>query len=172
MDALLCEHEGKDVAPLRRLAAGLSPTPDVLARLITIARLEHPPCAINATWVLKHLFDHAYRAGEAERDAILALLEDVEETMAQLHLLQILPYLRIPASATERLFVRVVELSGSPNTFVRAWAFNGLAYLADQHPNYHAAVEQRLGDAMTSEKASVRARIRHAIDGRFRAKVR
>lgn len=167
LETSLLEHVGGDLAPLRRAVEGVAPTPGTIARVIAIARLEERHCAENASWALKHLAAEGWRPSAAQGAELLALLDETEAPMAQLHLLQVLPDLAIPSSRAAALFDRLTALTTSANTFVRAWAFNGLAYLASLHDEYRNAAETRLGVALADEKPSVRARIRRAVEGDF-----
>ena len=78
----------------------------------------------------------------------------------KLHVLQILPSLTIPSQQFDPLQRNLKENTRSENKLLRAWSFNGLAVLADQHSSLRTEVNGILSSAQNDEAASVRARIR------------
>ena len=57
------------------------------------------------------------------------------------------------------------ECLRSKNTFLRAWAADGLWRLADQHPPYESEARALIERALADPKASVRARARKILVG-------
>lgn len=164
----LAAFDGKQTDPLEALAETLSPDAAVIAELIALAGRGDAKLQTAATWLLKRLQEDGYSFSEEQTEALLDLLEQVDAWEPRLHLLQMLPAWTLPEDRSQilhRLFLGPVFLQ-SPNKFLRAWTYNALAILADQHPAFRKEVAALLRHGAEDEAASVRARIRNAVKDR------
>lgn len=156
------KFDGRRTASLDSLAERLTPTAGVLRDLFHVAQSGDAKARTASTWLLKRFQENGHVFSKKDTGTLLALLCETDHWEARLHLLQILPVLTIPAERVERLR-RALDSDAfvkSANKFVRAWSYNGLAVLADQHPDLRLAVARFLHTALEGEAASVRARVR------------
>lgn len=161
----LAAFDGKHNDTLEALAAKLTPAAPVVAELCALSRREDPKLQTAATWLLKRFQEEGLAFSAKQVEVLLDLFEAVTHWEAQLHLLQMLPGLTIPAARAAPLFSRLKgeDFLQAANKFVRAWSYNGLAVLASQHEQFRPIVTGLLKAGQEEEAASVRARIRNAI---------
>ena len=98
--------------------------------------------------------------------AVFGSLSLQEHWESKLHILQCLPYLDIPEDDSVGLEKFLEACLKSDRKFVRAWAYNGFKELSIRFPRYREKVDGMLAQAIESESASVRARIRNILKGR------
>ena len=154
--------DGRRTASLESLAERLAPTETVLHDLFDLAHLDDAKAQSASTWLMKRFQEGGHVFSKKDTGTLLSLLCDVSHWEARLHLLQLLPGLSIPPERVERVR-RMLDSDAflkSPNKFVRAWSYNGIAVLADQNPTLRPAVAGILNAAQEGEAASVRARVR------------
>ncbi len=161
--AELAAFDGRHTDVLEELAGRLSPTPEVIDALCALAGNEDPDLQSAATWILKRLQDDGATLAQAQIDALLDVLGRAASWDAKLHLLQMLSRWEVPDSAAGALF-RTIQGDAylfASNTFVRAWSYNGLAALAESHPDLREEAAALLAAGERDDAASVRARIRN-----------
>ena len=167
MDLLkeLAAFDGKHTEPLEALAERLAPDPVTVAELTALAGRDDAKLQTAATWLLKRFQEDGCTFSADQIDALLDLLEQVESWEARLHLLQMLPAWTLPADRSQTLRRRLLgpDFLQAPNKFLRAWSYNALAILAEQHPKFRKEVAALLRHGAEDEAASVRARIRNAM---------
>lgn len=155
--------DGKDTATLESLFLEFHEGPDFLQGLIALGndRKFHR----GVTWLLKHHFDRKGPALQQDlaRSHILQF-EAIDDWQARLHVLQYLEHLDLPEDS-EKVVSDFVEGSlRSDRTFVRAWAWHGLAVLAERFSLRRDETIKQLTEAQARETAgSVKVRIRRAI---------
>jgi len=165
--ALFEDFDGKDPAPLVALAGELAKSDDGFETILAALTQDDEKVQTGATWILKHWIEAGCTVDRRDVERVIAALEVVRAKDAQLHLLQILPFLELDPSSAERIFDVALALTRSRHTFVRAWAYNALAVAAALEPERRDEVD-RLFDAAATDRASVRARIRNARKGQLR----
>lgn len=156
------KFDGRRTASLDSLAKRLAPTEAVLRDLFRLAQSDDLKAQTASTWLLKRFQEDGHAFSKKDTGTLLALLCETDHWEARLHLLQMLPALTIPGELMERLR-RALDSDAfvkSANKFVRAWSYNGIAVLADQHPGLRPAAARLLHAALEGEAASVRARVR------------
>ena len=89
----------------------------------------------------------------------MAVLESGGHWQARLHALQMLESLSVGEDEAEALWTLLLGQLQTDKKFIRAWAYHGLALLADGQPRYRKRAATRLRRTQ-GEAASVRARIR------------
>ncbi len=154
----------QSVRELKLLHDSVFQQSDYLARLIDAAR--HDDLAQNATWLIKHHLSHGGSLAARQHGAILDILFDCLTWQPRLHLLQSIPFLRIPESRKERLRQHIDRSLASRNKFVRAWTYNAAHVLACQYPEYRHEIDRMLESALHTEVPSAVARIRAVLKQR------
>ncbi len=166
MDALSIENcLGMNVDERNAAYPVLADDPSLCSQLI-----EH--IAANAgyqgvaSWFLKRHLETGGRLSGEQINQVYGAAEQLEDWESILHILQCIPYLGIPVTsrATAERFVR--HSLQHANKFVRAWAYNGFAELADVYEDLQLEVAELLETAARQEAASVKARIRQ-VSRRF-----
>lgn len=154
--------DGKTTSTLEAIADRASREGDTILQLCEITVDSEPRIQVGATWLLKRFAEEGLDFSTAQAAEVLELLEGVRQWEASLHVLQLLPFLEIPQARAAVLSSRLTELVSHENKFVRAWAYNGLVVLADQHQVFREEVTKQIRGVASTEAASVKARIRNA----------
>lgn len=156
---------GKDIPYLKEAYPRIINQNDFLKQLAAWYP-NKPTIQQAATWLIKHHLEQKIALDRRETQLILSLFPltvDDQNWQAQLHLLQILPLLEITSADLETLLPFIDRWCHSPNKFVRAWAYNGLAVAANHIPELLPEVKERFLLALEEEAASVKARVRNAL---------
>jgi len=156
----LGKFDGKRTAPLDKVAQQILHRKGIVNELIAFAQSNDIKIQSAATWLLKNLNEQSHLFSEVQTVNLIGLLSNLNNWDAKLHVLQILPSLTIPSQQFDPLQRNLKENTRSENKLLRAWSFNGLAVLADQHSSLRTEVNGILSSAQNDEAASVRARIR------------
>lgn len=158
----LKEWEGVHTEPLKILYQTYSHHPDFFPSLVEWL-WEDPLYQSPCTWLIKHHYDNK---GQLEMHLIEPVILPCEELChweAQLHLLQLLPYLPLKDSYLPQLEGFVRRNLESPRPFLRAWAYQGLYELSVLKPSLKPELSRLCQEALVSEKASVKARVRKIV---------
>lgn len=117
-----------------------------------------------ATWLIKHHCERGETAfSEDQRARLYTLLPRFTYWEAQLHVLQMVDDLPIPAAAADDMVTYLHGAATSSKTLIRAWALYAAAQLAHQHPAYAAQVDAMLKAAAKGQpKGAVAVRLRKA----------
>lgn len=159
MRAALQSRAGRSAAGLSGILddwKSVESLPSVLLALAAEAEVQ-----IGATWLIKRGIETGAVQADAVGNALLADLRRYREPEAILHVLQILPYLRIPAArvgATAEFLRACLE---ADNKFVCAWGYSGFHTLAVQFPEYRDEVAGLMERGLQTGSAATRARIRN-----------
>ncbi len=157
----LREFDGKHTAPLKKISKELIHHKEKIQELIVFAQHNDIKIQAAATWLLKNLIEENVKFSQPQTTALINLLSNLNHWEAKLHILQILPNLKIPAKQYDLLYKDLGHTIQSEHKLLRAWAYNGLAILADQNSKLRFAVSKKLNLAQGDSAASVRARIRN-----------
>ena len=114
----------------------------------------------GSTWLLKHFLEQGGQLPHLE--PLLAQFDRIEHWEARLHLLQCLSFLTITETEAEAVAEFIMASLDHKRPFVRAWAYGGLVDLARQHPRFQPKAKAHIDQALATESASVKARIRQA----------
>lgn len=160
----LRQFDGKHTAPLEKLASRLAGDEHAVGLLLAAAESDEPKLQTAATWVLRQLHDTGRQLTALESNELLNLLGMVESWEARLHLLQMIPALSIPRRKAKPLLESLaISLDTEKNKFVRAWTYNALVAIADQHDQLRDEAAEHVARGQDEEAASVKARIRNAV---------
>ena len=160
----IASWDGKSVAALQSTYERHSAEENFVATiLVHISDIELQRAA---TWLLKKHLEVGNSLSTAGCRAVFGSLSLQEHWESKLHILQCLPYLDIPEDDSVGLEKFLEACLKSDRKFVRAWAYNGFKELSIRFPRYREKVDGMLAQAIESESASVRARIRNILKGR------
>lgn len=126
-----------------------------------------PELQTAATWLLKHHFEQDGSLDSELQKDLFRGLQQLEHWGAKLHVLQIFDRLTIRAAERKPCKQFLAECLESENKFVRAWTMHGYHTLATQHTEYQESVTKMLQDALETEAASVKARVRKLLKAGF-----
>ena len=132
---------------------------DFIRCLLEIAKLEH--CSEGATWLIKHTLEEGLRLDDQQIQGFCGLIELELSWQSKLHILQILPFIIVPAEYKHQMMAFIRQSSEDENKFVRAWAYNGLYELANTYPEYRDGLSVVFDAADETEPPAVKARIRN-----------
>ena len=157
----LRRYDGKRVAPFREVLDAIGDAPEsAVGELLDLAATDEMALQVGATWVLRHLAELGTAPHGSQAEKLLRLLGRPLAPDALLHVLQALPHIEIEVGAAGALQDALLTLIKSRRTFIRAWAYNGLGILAARDPSLRPEVLTLFDDAVGSEAAAVKARIR------------
>ncbi|MEM7068883.1 MAG: hypothetical protein AAF478_08350 [Pseudomonadota bacterium] len=134
-----------------------------LTDLVGCAKVPETQC--GATWLIKH---HLEQGGQhptpEDLHRIILAAPGMPEWTSRLHVLQLIHFLNIPASAADN--ARIFFLLGvqDENKFIRAWSYSAMGHLAEQHDEYREEAVLLIHDALDKELAgSIRSRLNKAL---------
>ena len=159
----IAEWDGKsahDIGRLFRRHAGEDRFASEVLSLLPAPELQN-----GASWLLKKYLEEGGTPSAAMARSAYGSLSKLTHWEARLHLLQCIPYLPITVAQKPRVEAFLRDCLVDDAKFVRAWAYGGFHYLAEQYPEYRHEKEQLFEMAMRDEPASVRARIRQVLKG-------
>lgn len=122
---------------------------------------KHDDCSEGATWLLKHALEQGSKLNDHQIDGFCGLIETELSWQSILHILQILPFINVPAAHKNKMMAFVRRHAEDENKFVRAWAYNGLYELANTYPEYRDGLSVVFDAAEETEPPAVKARIRN-----------
>ncbi|WP_415714924.1 hypothetical protein [Roseibium sp.] len=163
LSGILKSWDGKATAPLEEAYADYRDHPGFLVTLTELCQTEEHQRA--ATWLLKHHFDQ--KKGPLARNLTelhIKSLPVLAHWETKLHVLQYLEHLTITSDDKVALCAFIDRETSSENKLVRAWAYYGLATLAQRFPEHKTSALEQLHTAQETESAgSIKVRIRKAL---------
>ncbi len=170
LDAWLADWDGKTVAYLEEGYQEFSSSPHFLPELVALIR--EPNAQEGASWWLKHALEQGHEFPNELWTELTDSLSEMQGWPSQLHLLQSLQYLSIPAAQVSRLKLFAEGCLNSKNKFVRAWSYDAFHRLGRVDSSLEEQVHRLLERGLAEEAPSVRARIRRIVQGQSKAKGR
>ncbi len=156
----LRQFDGKHIEPLEAVASQLVTREGSVDELLALSDSDDAKIQTASTWILKWLHERHVPLSRSQTQQVLRMLRDVTQWEAKLHLLQMLAGLKIPSRNVDSLHRFLREQLFDDNKLVRAWSYNGLFVLGDQHGRFRTEVGELLKKAQHDPAASVRARVR------------
>ena len=156
----LRQFDGRHVKPLEDLATQLLHVEGSVDELLALSNIADARTQTAATWILKRLQELGIILTAAQTLSVFRLLRNVSGWEARLHLLQMLDSLEIPSRNSAQLLKLLAEFLDDENKLIRAWSYNGLFVVGEQHQKHRRAIAVSLQAAQSDDAASVRARIR------------
>ena len=162
--------DGKSAEQIKKLYRKYATQENFSSHLVKTLKL--PQLQAGATWLLKAWLESGNQLAAKERNGLFKKLSSLETWDAQLHVLQMLPYLEIPSTKTNKSVLPALEdfvdqCLISEKKFVRAWAYQGLFEIARVEPSKRESIEKLFAQALENEPASVKARIRSLLKEGF-----
>ena len=159
---ILNDCNGKQVNYLKQIYKNHHISPDFVPHLLKILS-THRNIQKVSTWLIKYHLEQKYTLTTAQTVELIDICPILKDWEAQLHVLQMLPYLQLNDDLIEILEVFIGKLLGSPKKFVKAWAYNALYELTHYQPEKKADVLILFQTALETESAAVKARIRNIM---------
>jgi hypothetical protein len=156
----LRKFDGKRTSELERLSVSMARTADSVAQLLAVAEHDDATVQVGATWILKRWLEEGVPHVEGSAADFVRLLKRATDWEVQLHLLQMLASLPVPAKSLSMLKKLLPRLLMDDNKFIRAWSLSLLAAMADQSQALRQDVISTIQIAENDDAAAVRARIR------------
>ena len=136
-----------------------SDNPDFIGFLLDLSK--HDDCSEGATWLIKHALENGLEFDDQHINVFCGMIEIELSWQSKLHILQILPFIIVPAEYKHQMMAFIRQSSEDENKFVRAWAYNGLYELASTYPEYRDGLSVVFDAADETEPPAVKARIRN-----------
>lgn len=118
-------------------------------------------CSDGASWLIKHALEDGATLNAAQINKLCELSDLELAWQSVLHILQILPFMTVPASHKHQMMAFIRQNTEHENKFVRAWAYNGLYEIATTYDEYRDGLLVVLETAEGTEPPAVKARIRN-----------
>lgn len=153
--------DGKSAIVMGRVYDRHVERPSFLAEVVSV--ISDESLQDGATWLLKHHLERESPLDAAQAKEVFQTLPKISNWGAKLHILQSLRWMPIPTRYKKKLEAFLRACLQAENKFVRAWAYSGFYELAKQHPEYRLEAQRLCEQAVNSEAASVKARIRNIL---------
>jgi hypothetical protein len=125
--------------------------------------LTHPETQIPGTWIIKHHYDQKESLDDDLMNHLLREGNQFSDWETRLHLLQILPKVKMEQETVPYVEEWVRKGLKDDNKFVRAWSYQGLYEVAKHIPEMKKELRLLCEDALQLESASVQARVRKVV---------
>ncbi len=156
--------DGKSVKSLEQVFEKYKSNQNFLPQLVSLVGVEDSKIQIASTWLIKKLLEESNILETETLDKLCSSLKFVKGNWeAELHLCQILHLVKFQENnktATEK-FIR--QCLGSENKFVRAWSYSAFYRFSLEFEGIENEVKKLLQNALETEAASVKARIRNIL---------
>lgn len=159
---ILNDWNGKQVNYLKQIHENYHIRPDFIPHLLKLLS-THPNVQKASTWLIKYHLEQKYALTTTQTTELIDICPILKDWEAQLHVLQMLPYLQLNDSLIEILEVFIEKLLDSPKKFVKAWTYNALYELTHYQPERKVDMLILFQAALETESAAVKARIRNLI---------
>jgi hypothetical protein len=159
--ALLSGGDRRGIAKSKQVAATLERDPSVVADLAALTT--------DADWlVVQRALDLLEKAAHANASSVepfkkifIGPLADSDKWEIRLQIVRALPLFRWTPAQQKRVESILAENVSFPQTFVRAWALDGLATFAERRPALQRTVTHYLREFEQSSSKALQARARN-----------
>jgi len=159
---ILKSWNGKQVDYIKNIYQVYHQHPDFISNLLALLNQDQA-LQKAITWLIKYHVEQKNDLSKTETTQLVRSCNNLKHWEAQLHFLQILPYLKLEANQVEVVEPLIGQLLGSSKKFVKAWAYNGLYELTQYKPELKNDAIILFNAALETESASVKARIRNLL---------
>lgn len=156
---LLHSWDGKHVASLKEIHQKFQKKDSFWITLLDVYQSDKT-LRKACTWLIKYHYDQKYSIKQSLIDQMLSMCNELTDWESKLHILQLLPDLKISSKNVPLLDVFVRNCLKDDKKFVRAWAYQGFYELTKYIPEYKHELNVICEEALLVESASVKARIR------------
>jgi hypothetical protein len=158
---LLAGGDRRSIARSGRALALVRADPGRVTELAALARDKDPLVSQRSLDLLEKLARERPDWIEPHKRLLIGALADSERWEVRLQIVRALPLFRWSPAQRRRAVAILLRDAGHPQTFVRAWAVDGLAAFARDDPELRPAVLRHLRDFERSGKKALVARARH-----------
>lgn len=159
--ALLSGGDRRSIADSGLVRETIERDPARIAQLAALAADESWLIAQRALDLLEKLAHPHPEWVEPHKRLFIGALAESDKWEIRLQIVRALPLFRWSAAETRRVEKILVENLSFPQTFVRAWALDGLATLSLQRAGLAPIVRRHLAEFERSSSKALQARARH-----------
>jgi hypothetical protein len=160
LHALLSGGDRRSVAESERARAQIESNPALVNELVRLTRDEDWLVTMRAADMLEKLARVHPDWIEPYKEVFIGPLADSDKWEIRLQIVRALPLFRWTPAQSKRVEAILRENLEFPQTFVRAWALDGLATLASKRPALLPIVQRHLGSFERSGSKALQARAR------------
>jgi hypothetical protein len=158
--ALLAGGDRRSIAQSHRVRAQVERSPSLVSELVSLTRDDDWLVAQRAVDLLEKLAHDHPDWTEPHKKIFIGPLADSDKWEIRLQIVRALPLFRWSPSQARRVQAILLENVSFPQTFVRAWALDGLARLADRTASLRPVVRRHLRAFERSASKALQARAR------------
>lgn len=157
----LLAFDGRNLTALKEIAARHDGDLGYVDGLVALADITDRQVSHGATWLVKAYLEEGGEVTKSQSRMLISKLETVENWASQLHLCQVVRYLRPSAQEAEAIVRWLWPLLSHDRPFLRAWSLDALCHIAADYFAYADRAEEALNSASGDPAASVRARAKN-----------
>ena len=157
----LLAFDGRDLTALGEIAARHEGHLGYVDGLAALANVGDGHVSHGATWLLKAYLEAGGDVTQSHCRMLISKLDTVRNWASQLHLCQVIRYLRPNAQEAENIVRRLSPRLSRDRPFLGAWSLDALCHIAADHTAYADRAENALSSATRDPAASVRARAKN-----------
>ena len=158
---LLSGGDRRSIAQSSRVRAMIERNPSLVGELAALTRDEDWLVGQRALDLLEKLARDDPGWVEAHKTVFIGGAPESDKWEVRLQVVRALPLFRWTPAQQRRVEAILLENLTFPQTFVRAWALDGLATLAQRRPRLRPIVEQHLHAFERSSSKALQARARN-----------
>jgi len=158
---LLSGGDRRSIAQSSRVRAMIERNPSLVGELAALTRDEDWLVGQRALDLLEKLARDHPGWVEAHKTVFIGGAPESDKWEVRLQVVRALPLFRWTPTQQRRVEAILIENLTCPQTFVRAWALDGLATLAQRRPRLRPIVEQHLHAFERSSSKALQARARN-----------
>jgi len=158
---LLSGGDRRSIAQSSRVRAMIERNPSLVGELAALTRDEDWLVGQRALDLLEKLARDHPGWVEAHKTVFIGGAPESDKWEVRLQVVRALPLFRWTPTQQRRVEAILIENLTFPQTFVRAWALDGLATLAQRRPRLRPIVEQHLHAFERSSSKALQARARN-----------
>lgn len=159
--ALLIGGDRRSIAKSNRARAEIERNPALVSELIALT--DDPDWLVTqrAVDLMEKLARDQPARIEPHKNIFIGPLSRSDKWEIRLQIVRALPLFTWTAAEARRVEEILIENVAYPQTFVRAWALDGLATLAERRPTLKPVVRRHLREFEASSSKALQARARH-----------
>ena len=158
---LLSGNDRRSIADSNRARLLIERDPSLVAQLVGLTEDENWLIVQRALDLLEKIAQEHPSWVEPFKELFIGPLSRREQWEIRLQIVRALPLFRWTPAQSRRVEAILRENVDFPQTFVRAWALDGLARLSERRRRLVPVVERYLGEFERSSSKALRARARH-----------
>ncbi|MDA9295059.1 hypothetical protein N9Q22_00135 [bacterium] len=133
-------------------------------KLVTDLFLEDKGLELSTSWLIKYHFDMKETLKNEDIKSVLLNLKNLTHWGSELHILQIIPKIKLSKDLAELLEFEIHNKLKSENKFVRAAAYEAYSEIVELIPELENEFRTVCFDALKRESASVKVKIKRVLN--------